>query len=60
MFHDNLQEEALWSIIAERIVESKVPDKHDNDVKVIGAGYALIVLVCKVQIELLLIKYSWE
>jgi hypothetical protein len=27
-------------------VESKAPDKHVNDVSVIGAGYILIVTIC--------------
>lgn len=46
MSHDNLQDEGLWSRIAAMIVESIAPDKHVNDVRVIGAGYLLIVAVC--------------
>ena len=45
-FHDNLQDDALWSIIAFKSAESIVPDKHVSDVRVIGAGYSLIVFVC--------------
>jgi hypothetical protein len=45
-FHDNLHDEALWSKIAVIIVERKVPDKHVNDVRFIGAGYILTVAVC--------------
>ena len=45
MFHDNLQEESLWSKIAAMIVESNVPDKHVNAVRAKGDEYSLIVLV---------------
>ena len=44
MFHDNLQEESLWSKIAAMIVESNVPDKHVNAVRAKGDGYSFIVL----------------
>ena len=53
MFHDNFHDEALWSKIAVMIVESKAPDKHVNDVSVIGAGYILIVTVCNSYTSLL-------
>jgi hypothetical protein len=46
MFHDNFHDEALRSKIVVMIVKRRAPDKHVNDVRVIGAGYILIVVVC--------------
>ena len=52
------------------IAVSKVPDKHVNDVRVIGAGYFFTVTVCIhdmlilvfkiLLITVFIIKYNWS
>ena len=59
-FHDNLQDDALWSTIAVRSAESIVADKHVNDVRVIGAGYSLIVFVCTNKYKSLIVKRTYS
>ena len=58
MFHDNFHDEALQSKIAIMIAERKALDKHVNDVKVIGVGYILTIVVCNSNICTLCNKFS--